>query len=140
MSDEGCYGAPPWSTGRVILALSFALFCVIFSVRLRSPLCYFHPGVGAVSSWPLPSRAKVAEATRNLWRNQSLAPCTFLFAVTIALLTGLNSYYFSQPFGTLKDYVGLFLWAAGTKAALDILGMVLDRLIPVRVTTSSAAT
>ena len=60
-------------------------------------------------------------------------------AVLIAILTGLNSYYFSQPFGTLKDYVGLFLWAAGTKATLDILGAVLDKLAPLRTPTASSA-
>ena len=53
---------------------------------------------------------------------------SFLFVLFIATLTGLQNFYIGQPFGTLKDYIGLFLWAAGTKAAMDILGMVLDRL------------
>jgi hypothetical protein len=50
-----------------------------------------------------------------------------LFAFGIALLTGLSLKYFGQPFGTLQDYVGLFLWAAGTKATLDILTSVIAK-------------
>jgi hypothetical protein len=53
---------------------------------------------------------------------------SILFAILIAVLTGMNVYYFGKPFGTLQDYVGLFLWAAGTKAALDILAAVADQL------------
>jgi hypothetical protein len=57
---------------------------------------------------------------------------SLLFALAIAIVTGLNSYYLGQPFGSLKDYVGLFLWAAGTKATLDIIGLILDKLLPLR--------
>jgi hypothetical protein len=53
---------------------------------------------------------------------------TAVLAFLIALLTGLNSYYFNKPFGTLQDYSTLFLWAVGTKASLDILTSVLDKL------------
>ena len=53
---------------------------------------------------------------------------TAVLAFLIALLTGLNSYYLSKPFGTLQDYSTLFLWAVGTKASLDILTSVLDKL------------
>ena len=53
---------------------------------------------------------------------------TAVLAFLIALLTGLNSYYFSKPFGTLQDYSTLVLWAVGTKASLDILTSVLDKL------------
>lgn len=42
-----------------------------------------------------------------------------LIAFLIAVLTGLHTYYLGQPFGTLKDYVGLFLWAVGTKVVVD---------------------
>ena len=49
------------------------------------------------------------------------------FAFVIALLTGLSLKYFGQPFGTIQDYVGLFLWAAGTKATLDIITAVVGR-------------
>jgi len=50
------------------------------------------------------------------------------FAFVIALLTGLSLKYFGQPFGTIQDYVGLFLWAAGTKATLDIITSVVGKL------------
>jgi len=50
-----------------------------------------------------------------------------VFAGLIGLLTGLNTFYIGKPFGSLGDYVSLFLWAAGTKAALDILLGVIDK-------------
>ena len=55
------------------------------------------------------------------------------FAVTslafvIALITGLNTYYFGKSFGNLADYATLFLWAAGTKATLDIVVAVTSAL------------
>ena len=55
-----------------------------------------------------------------------------LFAGFIALLTGLNALYIGKAFGTLGDYVNLFLWAAGTKAGLDILLAVVDRVVNVQ--------
>jgi hypothetical protein len=54
-----------------------------------------------------------------------------LFAGFVGLLTGLNLFYVGKPFGTFADYVSLFLWAAGTKAALDILLAVIDKLAAV---------
>ncbi len=50
-----------------------------------------------------------------------------LFAFVIALLTGLSLKYYGQPFGTIEDYAGLFLWAAGTKAALDIITSIVGK-------------
>ena len=52
-----------------------------------------------------------------------------LFAGVVALLTGLSANYLGKPFGSLADYVNLFLWAAGTKASLDILSAVWDRFV-----------
>jgi hypothetical protein len=52
---------------------------------------------------------------------------TGLLAFIIALLTGLSSNYLGKPFGTLQDYAALFVWAAGTKVALDILTAALDK-------------
>jgi hypothetical protein len=46
------------------------------------------------------------------------------------VVTGLQSYYFGIPFGTLKDYAGLFVWAVGTQAAIEALSAMLGRLIP----------
>jgi hypothetical protein len=50
-----------------------------------------------------------------------------ILAFVIALLTALSTYYLGKPFGTLQDYVALFLWGAGTKATLDIVTSVLDK-------------
>jgi hypothetical protein len=53
-------------------------------------------------------------------------------AVVIAALTGLNNLYLgNKSFGAVSDYAALFLWAAGTKATLDIVTMVIDKLVPV---------
>ena len=52
-----------------------------------------------------------------------------LFAVIIAELIGLNTKYLGfKAFGTAKDYVDLFVWGAATKATLDILTTLLDRV------------
>lgn len=52
---------------------------------------------------------------------------SFGFAMLLATLTGLNALYIGQPFGSVKDYVILFLWAAGTKATLDMVTVVIDK-------------
>ena len=49
-----------------------------------------------------------------------------LVAFAIAMLAGLNSYYFDKPFGSLSDYVGLLLVALGTRAAADAVGATLE--------------
>jgi len=47
-----------------------------------------------------------------------------IFAVVIAELIGLNTKYLGfRAFGTVKDYVDLFVWGAGTKATLDIVSV-----------------
>ena len=52
-----------------------------------------------------------------------------IFAVLIAELIGLNTKYLGfKAFGTVKDYVDLFVWGAGTKATLDIVTALLDRV------------
>jgi hypothetical protein len=51
-----------------------------------------------------------------------------LFGFTVALITGLNQFYIGKPFGSLADYTSLFIWAAGTKATLDILLAITDQL------------
>jgi hypothetical protein len=48
------------------------------------------------------------------------------FAFLIALLTGLQKLYFDKPFGTLADYVALFLLALGTRAATETLSVALE--------------
>ena len=51
---------------------------------------------------------------------------TTVFAFVLALITGLNTMYFGKPFGTVADYAGLFIWAAGTKVTLDIVLAIAD--------------
>jgi len=52
-----------------------------------------------------------------------------IFAIIIAELIGLNTKYLGfKAFGTVKDYVDLFVWGAGTKATLDIVTVLLDRV------------
>jgi hypothetical protein len=54
---------------------------------------------------------------------------TALFAVVIAELIGLNTKYLGfKSFGSFKDYIDLFVWGAGTKATLDILTVLLDKV------------
>ena len=49
-----------------------------------------------------------------------------IIAFLIAVLTGLHTYYLGQPFFALKDYVGLFLWAVGTKVVVDTINTALQ--------------
>jgi hypothetical protein len=60
------------------------------------------------------ARQEFYAATRQRW-DRALTVIAFV----IALLTGLHTNYFGQPFGTLKDYIGLFLWGVGTKVVVD---------------------
>ncbi|MGA9414189.1 MAG: hypothetical protein WBV60_05815 [Terriglobales bacterium] len=52
-----------------------------------------------------------------------------ILAFALAVLTGLTVNYLGKPFGTVQDYIALFLWAAGTKATLDIVTSVLDKFV-----------
>lgn len=60
----------------------------------------------------------------GLWDQASV-----ILALIIALITGLNTNYWSKPFGTFQDYAVLFLWAAGTKIGVDIITAVTDKLV-----------
>lgn len=74
-----------------------------------------------------PSR-RAAQVRNAIWRSDW---ATTVFAGLIGLLTGLTTFYIGKPWGLLGDYLSLFLWAAGTKAALDILLGVVDKFAPV---------
>ncbi|MBZ5646943.1 MAG: hypothetical protein LAN37_06935 [Acidobacteriia bacterium] len=50
-----------------------------------------------------------------------------MLAYLTAILTGLSMNYFGQNFGTVHDYVKLFLWAFGAKVAVDALANSLER-------------
>jgi hypothetical protein len=81
----------------------------------------------AIHRWPANDDRRFKMITQSIQRGDTLT--TFL-AFLIALLTGLNSNYLGKPFGSLQDYIVLFLWAAGTKASLDIVLAVVDRFAP----------
>ncbi|HEV2757648.1 MAG TPA: hypothetical protein VG318_17955 [Actinomycetota bacterium] len=53
-----------------------------------------------------------------------------LAAVAVSIWGALTTLYFDKPFGTLRDYVGLVVWALGTTAAIDVINGVLKRLHP----------
>jgi hypothetical protein len=50
---------------------------------------------------------------------------SFILAAIVAIVTGLSTFYFKNPvFGSLQDYLSLFLWGTAvdqTKNALQIL-------------------
>jgi hypothetical protein len=52
-----------------------------------------------------------------------------MLSYILAVLTGLNAYYFGKPFGTVSDYITLTLWAFGTKVAVDALSGGLERWV-----------
>jgi hypothetical protein len=70
---------------------------------------------------------RVEQLRTAIWRSDV---ATTVFAGLIGLLTGLNTFYVGKPFGSVQDYLSLFLWAAGTKAALDLLLGVVDKFAP----------
>ncbi|MBB5056419.1 hypothetical protein HDF16_001104 [Granulicella aggregans] len=69
-------------------------------------------------------RAAMLVRAIGLWDQASV-----ILALIIALITGLNTNYWSKPFGTFQDYAVLFLWAAGTKIGVDIVTAVTDKLV-----------
>lgn len=69
-------------------------------------------------------RAALLLRAIGIWDQASV-----LFALIIALITGLNTSYWGKPFGTFQDYAILFLWAAGTKIGVDIVTAVTDKFV-----------
>jgi hypothetical protein len=61
------------------------------------------------------------------WLIEAGDGATFTIGAGLAVLTALNTYYIDKPFGTLHDYLSLFLTAAGTKAAVDVMAALVDR-------------
>jgi hypothetical protein len=61
------------------------------------------------------------------WLIEAGDGATFTIGAGLAVLTALNTYYIDKPFGTLHDYLSLFLTAAGTKAAVDVVAALVDR-------------
>jgi hypothetical protein len=55
-----------------------------------------------------------------------------IFAAVIATFSGLNQFYLgNKSFGTFADYATVFLWAVATKATLDMISAVVDKLVPI---------
>jgi hypothetical protein len=49
-----------------------------------------------------------------------------LIACAIAILTGLQKFYFDKPFGALGDYVNLLLVGLATRAAVEAVATAFD--------------
>jgi hypothetical protein len=89
---------------------------------------FISPALLALSAFP-PEPADDAEREK-FYASAIMKWDVFLafVAFVIALLTGLNEYYFGKPFGTFKDYSVLFVWAVGTKVFVDIVSVALSWL------------
>jgi hypothetical protein len=96
--------------------------------KILSPYPWILPGKTAALRLDTDPARRVVQLRTAIWRSDW---ATTVFAGLIGLLTGLNTFYIGKPFGSLQDYLTLFLWAAGTKAALDILLGVVDKFAPV---------
>jgi hypothetical protein len=78
----------------------------------------------AARDLPASDTRRAALLRHSLWIGDRVAT---ICALVIALLTGLSLKYFGQAFGTAEDYIGLFLWGAGTKATLDIITSIVGK-------------
>lgn len=54
----------------------------------------------------------------------------FLISLLLAVVTGLNQFYFANSFGSLSDYSKLTAWGLGTKLAVDVALAGIGRLFP----------
>jgi hypothetical protein len=55
----------------------------------------------------------------------------FVVAAVLALVTGLNQFYFGKAFGSLGDYAKLLALGLGMKVAVDAVSAGLEKLLPV---------
>jgi hypothetical protein len=53
----------------------------------------------------------------------------FIVAVAVAILSGLQSFYFDKAFGSVADYIGVFLWAFAATTLLEGIVSALDRVL-----------
>jgi hypothetical protein len=69
----------------------------------------------------------IAESKEFAWKEglERVEVISFILAAIVAIITGLSTLYFKNPsFGSMQDYVTLFLWGAAvdqTKNALQLL-------------------
>ncbi len=85
--------------------------------RMAAPSFIFQPEItaGGVVAHALATHSPASDERRAELARQSIQfgdTLSILFAGLIALLTALNLYYVGKPFGTVGDYLTVFLWAA----------------------------
>ena len=84
-------------------------------------------GVRDKTHVPVDDAERVRYYQRALRRWDSRFAC---LAFAIALITGLNQFYFGQkPFGSLLDYLTILIWGLSVKVALDVLNGGLEKLL-----------
>jgi hypothetical protein len=77
----------------------------------------------------LPEITPEKEVSKVLAAIQLGGGIAFVIAVVAALLTGLSQYYFDKPFGSLADYLKVFLWGIGSKMIVDAASLGLDKIV-----------
>ncbi|HJQ70350.1 MAG TPA: hypothetical protein VKA70_15335 [Blastocatellia bacterium] len=79
----------------------------------------------------LPEESPAARIVRNLIRKRISLDFFYLILVTVvAVYTGLNTFYFNKPFGTLRDYLDALVWGFGTKALIDLVTGAINKFLP----------
>jgi hypothetical protein len=113
---------------KTLTAFTDAIRLAPFSSSILSQYAWTLPAKTAALRLDADPARRVAQVRSAIWRSDW---ATTVFAGLIGLLTGLNTFYIGKPWGSFGDYLSLFLWAAGTKAALDIILGVVDKFAPV---------
>lgn len=50
--------------------------------------------------------------------------------LAVAVVTGLRELYFDKPFGSVRDYLAVFIWGFATKAIIDTVTTAINRFWP----------
>ena len=61
----------------------------------------------------------------SIRRKDALA---IVVAVAIAVLGGMNAFFFGKPFGSVGDYAAVLAWALTASIAVDLASLALDRI------------
>lgn len=80
-----------------------------------------------ISAAKTPARSSEGESRRFRMLVRYGDATSFTFGVSLAILAALDTYYIGKPFGSLHDYIALFLAAAGTKAGVDLVASLVDK-------------
>lgn len=116
---------PPQPTNSAFVLPQNTLTSVILATAHYEALTHLDVGVYSLRL-PANDTRRAEFLQRAIVRSDT---ASVLLASLIAVLTGLNTNYWSKPFGSLQDYAVLFLWAVGTKIGVDIIAAVTDRFI-----------